>query len=349
MKRIKDLGEIVTPLLAWYDENKRALPWRIDPTPYHVWISEIMLQQTRVSAVIAYYLRFLAQLPNASSLASVSDDRLMKLWQGLGYYRRAKNLKKAAQIIMSDHDGIFPDSPHEIRKLPGIGEYTAGAIASIAYGFPVPAVDGNVLRIASRLLCEERSIDAAKTRQDITDLLQEAMPKDRPGDFNQALMDLGATICLPKGAPLCGTCPISSFCLAHRDGKEPNYPIKAPKKPRRIEYRNVYLILHQNKIALHRRPKKGLLAGLWELPNESAEKSSSLRKWGFTGNIPAKGPSHTHIFSHIEWRMQLFFVEAEGDSLPAKSTWVWAGPEDLRRSYALPSAFQFFIQPFTES
>ncbi len=345
MNRSKEIKKIVSPLLDWYDSCARTLPWRSDPTPYHVWISEIMLQQTRVSAAIEYYLRFIKELPDPLSLSRVDDDHLMKLWQGLGYYSRAGNLKKAACLIAEEYEGNFPDTFDEIRKLPGIGDYTAGAISSIAFGLPVPAVDGNVLRVMSRLLLDQRPIDEAEIKKDIRDWIAEAIPSGRPGDFNQALMDLGATVCLPNGAPLCARCPLSEYCLARKAGKETELPKKAPKKPRRIEERLVYLIHYENKTALRRRPKKGLLAGLWELPNEPDSAPDPLKEWGFSVLSKKALSRHTHIFSHVEWRMQGIEITVGDDALPRKGEWVWAEKKTLDELYALPSAFSAF-RPF---
>ena len=228
------------PLLQWYRENARVLPWRSDPTPYHVWISEIMLQQTRVAAVLDYYRRFLAELPTVADLAAVEEDRLMKLWQGLGYYNRARNLQKAARQIMEDHGGVFPDTYEAIHALSGIGDYTAGAISSIAFGIPEPAVDGNVLRVVARITGDDGDIMKPDTKARMGAALKRVMPVDAPGDFNQALMELGATVCLPNGAPLCDQCPAKEFCVARLTERTGELPVKAAKKARRVEERTVW-------------------------------------------------------------------------------------------------------------
>ncbi len=331
---MNELARLPAPLLAWYRQNARTLPWRSDPTPYHVWLSEIMLQQTRVAAALEFYRRFLEALPTVAHLAQCPEDRLMKLWQGLGYYSRARNLQKAARLIMTEHGGIFPRSLEDIRALPGVGEYTAGAIASIAFQQPVPAVDGNVLRVLSRLEDDHRDVASPACRREAAAALQKVLPRDAPGDFNQALMELGALVCLPNGAPLCAACPAGDFCAGRLAGTAQDLPVKAPKKPRRVEERTVYLVVWQGCVALRRRPKKGLLAGLWEYPNEPAP-------W----DCPVAGPVRPaggakHVFSHIEWRMAGYRVDAAGPGLP--EGWVWASPAQLAEKYPLPSAFAGF-------
>lgn len=325
---------LVIPLLSWYNEEKRDLPWRRDPTPYHVWLSEIMLQQTRVAAVLDYYRRFLDALPTVAALAACGEDALMKLWQGLGYYSRARNLQRAAKIITSDYGGVFPNDYAAIRALPGVGDYTAGAISSIAFGLPHAAVDGNVLRVAARLTADSRDIAAPETKRSVTAALEEILPRSVPGDFNQALMELGATVCLPNGVPLCQKCPVREFCQAYRRDLTASIPVKAPKKARKAEERDVYLIFFDRRVALRQRPGRGLLAGLWEYPNElspSAPPVSGKSDFALTAK---------HIFTHIEWHMTAYTVEAETDALP--EDWVWADRRDLAEKYSVPSAFQAF-------
>lgn len=325
---------LVIPLLSWYNEEKRDLPWRREPTAYHVWLSEIMLQQTRVAAVMDYYRRFLDALPTIVDLAECSEDALMKLWQGLGYYSRARNLQKAARVIMADYGGSFPSDYAAIRALPGVGDYTAGAISSIAFGLPHAAVDGNVLRVVSRLTADDRDIAEPETKRSVAAALEDILPLHAPGDFNQALMELGATVCLPNGAPLCDRCPVRDFCEAHRRGLTALLPAKAPKKPRRVEERDVYLIFWKGKAALRQRPAKGLLAGLWEYPNELSPSVAP---------VPGKAEfalTAKHIFTHIEWHMTAYTVEAETDALP--QGWVWADQRELAEKYSVPSAFQPF-------
>ena len=323
-------------LLLWYREHARVLPWRSDPTAYHVWVSEIMLQQTRVAAVLDYYKRFLQATPTVTDLAQLPEDQLMKLWQGLGYYSRARNLQKAARQIMNDFCGVFPNSYDAIHSLPGIGDYTAGAISSIAFGLPVPAVDGNVLRVMTRLLADDGDITTPAVKKRITNILADFIPLDAPGDFNQAMMELGATICLPNGAPLCEQCPIREFCQAQQQGRAQEFPVKAPKKPRRMEQRTLFLLFHENRVALRRRPKKGLLAGLWEYPNELTDQLPM--EWNLFPTSLTPCATGKHIFSHIEWHMAALSGELSSPELP--DGWVWADRQELRDVYAIPNAFR---------
>ena len=325
---------LVISLLTWYNEAKRDLPWRREPTPYHVWLSEIMLQQTRVAAVVDYYRRFLDHFPTVADLAAAEEDALMKCWQGLGYYSRARNLQKASKVIVADYGGVFPGEYDAIRALPGVGDYTAGAISSIAFGLPRAAVDGNVLRVVTRLTADTRDITQAAAKQAITAALEDIIPVKAPGDFNQALMELGATVCLPNGAPLCDRCPVRDLCEARRRELTATIPVKAPKKPRKIEEREVYLIFYQGKVALRRRPNKGLLAGLWEYPHAPAPYPCPVAG---KADFAATGK---HIFTHIEWHMTAYTVAADSGALP--EGWLWASAGDLAEKYPVPSAFQAF-------
>ena len=329
------LEELPVPLLEWFRDNARSLPWRDEPTPYHVWVSEIMLQPTRVAAVLDYYRRFLDALPDVESLAAVEEDRLMKLWQGLGYYSRARNLRRAAGQIMEKHGGIFPRRYEDVRALAGVGDYTAGAICSIAFGQPVAAVDGNVLRVASRLTADPADVSLPQTRRAVAAALEGVMPRGAAGAFNQALMELGALVCLPNGAPLCDRCPAAAFCAARAQGRTAQFPVKPAKKPRRIEERTVFLIVRGGKVALRRRESRGLLAGLWEYPNGLAPAPCPVEAAALE-----RGGTGRHIFTHVEWRMTAQLVYAAGDELPPG--WVWAGRGELEHTYALPSAFACF-------
>ena len=337
------LGQLPIPLLVWYRENARALPWRADPTPYHVWVSEIMLQQTRVAAVLDYYRRFLEAAPDEAALAGLSRQRLMKLWQGLGYYSRAANLQKAAQQIMDRHGGVFPNTYKDIRALAGVGDYTAGAVASIAFGMPVPAVDGNVLRVTARITGDGGDISSPGMKRRVTRALAEVIPVEAPGEFNQALMELGATVCLPNGAPLCGRCPAAGLCRAFQEGRTGELPVKAARKARRVEERTVYLLFWGDRVALRRRPDRGLLAGLWEYPNEPAPGKDWLKEWGLSAPDLKRAGTGRHIFTHIEWRMTALAGELESPDLP--EGWVWAGRRELRDVYALPNAFRSLEGP----
>ncbi len=327
----RQLEQLPIPLLEWYSEHKRDLPWRRDPTPYHVWVSEIMLQQTRVQAVLGYYARFLETCPTVADLAALPEEQLLKLWQGLGYYNRARSLQKAAKLIMEQHGGVFPSDYDAIRALPGVGDYTAGAISSIAFGNPAPAVDGNVLRVVSRITGDGTDITTTAMKRRVTDALRQIIPLKAPGDFTQAMMELGATVCLPNGAPLCAQCPAASFCEAHRTDRTAQLPVKKAPKERRVEQRDVFLCCHGGKVALRRRPAKGLLAGLWEFPNELSPTPCPLE-----GKLHRAGTGK-HIFSHVEWHMTVYTLHTEHGSLP--EGWVWANRRELEHVYAIPNAF----------
>ena len=262
------LKELARPLLAWYDENRRILPWREEVSPYRTWVSEIMLQQTRVAAVLPYFQRFMERYPTAEALAAGDEQELLKLWEGLGYYSRARNLQKAARVIAQEYGGQFPTDHKALMALPGIGDYTAGAILSIAFGVPAPAVDGNVLRILSRVTGSNLDILDAKNKKTYRTWAEAALPADRPGAFNQALMDLGSAICLPGPSPRCGDCPLAHLCAARQEGKQALLPVRAPQKAKRPEELTVFLLRRPDgAVALRRRPPTGLLAGLWEYPN----------------------------------------------------------------------------------
>ena len=330
------LEQLPIPLLEWFRDSARRLPWRDEPTAYHVWLSEIMLQQTRVAAVLDYYKRFLIEAPDVLALAALPEERLMKLWQGLGYYSRARNLQKAAKIIVAEYGGQFPADYAAIRALPGVGDYTAGAVCSIAFGQAVPAVDGNVLRVYARICGDGGDISTLEMKKKVARALEGVIPVNAAGAFNQALMELGATVCLPNGVPLCARCPAKGFCKALIQGRIGELPVKAPKKPRRVEERTVWLIFRGDRLALRRRAERGLLAGLWEFPNELG--SGPLPEaWGIEALDPEYAGQAKHIFTHIEWHMALQAVEAASDALP--EGWVWADREELERRYAVPGAF----------
>ena len=342
------MKKMVAPLLAWYQENKRSLPWRDDPSPYHVWVSEIMLQQTRVEAVKGYYARFLRELPDIRALATVSEEKLLKLWEGLGYYNRARNLQKAAQKICTEYRGEMPSSYEEILKLPGIGAYTAGAIASIAFGQCVAAVDGNVLRVFARYLADPADISDEGLKKQRKTEIEEILPEKQPGVFNQAVMDLGAMICLPNGTPKCDVCPLAKQCLARKEGCVAELPVKAPKAKRRVEEKTVFVIRYQDRVMIRRRPAKGLLAGLYELPaapghlNQKAALAYG-EELGFQPLHIETLPDSKHIFSHLEWRMKGYLVRA--DELAKKGSWQkdpdcrMETPESIDADYPIPSAF----------
>lgn len=336
---MENSDKIVMPLLAWYEANKRKLPWRETKDPYAVWVSEIMLQQTRVEAVKPYYARFMQTLPTVQALAEADEELLLKLWEGLGYYSRVRNMQKAAKQIMEEYQGIFPENHADILKLKGIGPYTAGAVASIAFGLPTPAVDGNVLRVMSRITADASDISLQATKKDWENRLREIMPVEKAGEWNQALMELGATVCLPNGQPKCEVCPVRKYCEAYRRGSVQLYPVKAEKKARMIEMRNVFFCVDGEKIAVRKRAPKGLLSGLWELPNENREIAvpAALQEIGIMQADISPMKSRKHIFTHIEWQMEGYYVQV---SEREESDLIWITKEEVEESFALPSAFR---------
>ena len=350
---LEPLFSILKPLLLWYDRNRRILPWREEPTPYRVWVSEIMLQQTRVEAVKPYFERFMKALPDIAALADAPEEELLKLWEGLGYYNRVRNLKQAAQQIQKIYDGRMPDTCEELLKLKGIGSYTAGAVASIAFGRVAPAVDGNVLRVVARLRMDNRLITDQKVKTSVEQDLAKVMPVDRPGDFNQAMMELGACVCLPNGEPLCAECPLSGLCLAHKCGVEREYPKKAEKKPRRIEERTLLIIRDENKVVIRKRPEKGLLAGMYELPSLSGHRTAEeiaayLAKSGIKTLRIQPLEDAKHIFSHREWHMKAYMVRVDelehGQPGEEIRDWLYIEPEETRERYPIPSAFEAYTK-----
>ena len=339
------LSPTVLPLLKWYQAGHRDLPWRQNPTPYQVWISEIMLQQTRVQAVIPYYHRFLSLFPDVAALAQAPEEQLLKAWEGLGYYSRARNLQRAARIICDRFDGGCPTGYDDWLALPGVGPYTAGAVCSIALGLPVPAVDGNVLRVFSRLLALEEDIAAPAVKKELTALAAALIPPDAPGEYNQALMELGATVCLPNGTPLCQSCPISGCCRAFQEQNQMLFPLKSPKKPRKILKMTVFLVENQGRWALNQRPEKGLLAGLWEFPNtaeplDREQAAAYLNRWVRPAGEPVPLSPAAHVFTHLEWHMTAWKISA--DQVLPDCPFIWAKPEEIQKIYPIPSAFSAF-------
>ena len=353
---LDSLDLIARPLLVWYDAGRRILPWREEPTPYHVWLSEIMLQQTRVEAVKPYYDRFLQYLPDIESLAAVEEEQLLKLWEGLGYYNRARNLKKSAMQIVAEYGGEMPGEYEQLIRLAGIGSYTAGAIASIAFHKAVPAVDGNVLRILSRLRLDDRDILDARVKKSIEEELKSVIPQDRPGDFNQALMELGAMVCIPNGNPKCEVCPWQELCQARIQDRIAEFPRKTPKKARKIEKKTVLVIMDEHYVALHKREDRGLLAGMYEFPmldgHLSEEKVLSfLRQAGMSPLRIQKLEPSKHIFTHKEWHMvgyqvrvdELMKADLAGagrEQEEERSTdYIFIDPAETKSRYPIPSAF----------
>lgn len=340
------IKQLVQPLLEWYPHHARVLPWREDPAPYRVWVSEIMLQQTRVEAVKPYFERFIQALPDIASLAACPEERLLKLWEGLGYYNRVRNMQAAANTVMQEYDGRLPADYEELQRLKGIGHYTAGAIASIAYGIPVPAVDGNVLRILMRVSEDDADIMKQSVKTETERLLQPVIPKEHAGMFTQAMMELGATICVPNGEPKCTECPWQPFCLACRHGSYGHLPHKGKARPRKIEEKTVLLIRDGEKVLLHRRPRRGLLAGMYEFPNLEGHltREEVTRYVESMELLPLKVEpleDARHIFSHIEWQMTGYMIRvAQLDDLDGqKEGYVFAEAEVSEEKYAIPSAF----------
>ena len=337
-----ELASLPALLLPWYRENKRELPWRTDREPYHIWVSEIMLQQTRVEAVKGYYARFLAALPTLEALAACDDDSLHKLWEGLGYYSRVRNLKKCAQVIMAQNGGEFPRKYEQVLALPGIGEYTAGAICSIAFGEPTPAVDGNVLRVLSRLRNDPSPIDSPETKRNVRELLRAIYPEEA-GDFTQALMELGATVCGPNRKPDCENCPCTAVCQGFRAGAAEMLPVKAPKKEKRQEDRTVFIFCCDGRYAIEKRPDRGLLAGLWQFPNvdrhlNTAEALTAAEAMGLRPRDIRKELFRKHIFTHIVWNMKGIYLEVAD----CAGGFRWLTEEEINTTAALPTAFRQF-------
>ena len=339
------MAGVAQALLPWFEQNRRVLPFRQDPTPYHIWVSEIMLQQTRMTAAVPYYQRFVAALPDPAALAACDPDRLRKLWQGLGYYSRAANLQKAARVVCERYGGRLPADYNALRALPGIGDYTAGAIASIGFGLAAPAVDGNVLRVFARLDDDAADVTAPETRRRITARVMEEQPADRPGDFNQALMELGALVCLPNGAPLCGQCPLAALCKGRAAGHAAQLPVKPAKKPKPVLPLTAVVVRGPKGVLLQKRPARGLLANLWQpllydgtlAPAQVAETLAAL-------GLPARRltplGAAKHVFTHKVWQMQGWLAETDADALPDRCAWATA--EQLKTAYPVPSAFAAF-------
>ena len=377
-----DLEQLVSPLLQWFLNHARVLPWREEPTPYRVWVSEIMLQQTRVEAVKPYFERFTTALPDADALSACPEDELLKLWEGLGYYNRVRNMQKAAVEVVENYGGQLPADYEKLLKLKGIGHYTAGAVASIAYGIPVPAVDGNVLRVLTRVSADDTDIMKQSFRNQMETLLEKLMhgTSDRneknvfswmedaddlrmqvyhqnlAGAFNQALMELGATVCVPNGAPLCEECPWKDLCEAKKQGLIGQIPVKSKAKPRKIEEKTVLILRDDDKVAIRKRPQKGLLAGLYELPNVEGsmgqeEVVSLVKQMGYAPiRIQPLGEAK-HIFSHIEWHMTGYVIRVEEPEMrqqvqsgSQKDDLLFVNAEDAKEKYAIPSAFAAYAK-----
>lgn len=344
------MRNISKKLLEYYDKHKRDLAWRGEVPAYYTWISEIMLQQTRVEAVKPYFARFIEELPTIEALANCEEEKLMKLWQGLGYYSRARNLKKAACQIMENYGGELPAEKKELLQLAGIGPYTAGAISSIAYGRKETAVDGNVIRVISRLFAIDGNVLEGKGRQKIEEIAYQELPEERAGDFNQALMDLGATICIPNGVPLCHLCPLQLECQAYRNKEVEKYPEKKKKKERKLERQTILLVSDGRNFALEKRKDKGLLAGLWQFPMLEGRLSlqevrNYLKEKGISYSAVEEYEPAIHIFSHVEWHMVSYKVEVERWEIQERNeeNWLWLSREEILTQYSVPSAFKVYL------
>ena len=359
-----DLKQLAEPLKEWYLKNARELPWRSNPLPYYVWVSEIMLQQTRVEAVKRYFHRFVKALPDVKALAECPEDQYLKLWEGLGYYSRVRNLHAAAVQIMEQYQGIMPNDFGELLKLKGIGRYTAGAIASLAYNQPVPAVDGNVYRILTRVSNDHTDITKQSFQKEVESrlkkLMEEICPETvTPRILNQALMELGALVCVPNGEPRCEECPWGDFCLARKEKTIPLLPVKKRGKQRRIEERTVFLIQDGDRVAIRKRPAKGLLAGLYEFPNcqghfSEKETLDFVRDMGFSPLRIKQLPDSVHIFSHVEWHMIAYYLFVEEEAFAteeqkkraAEERLLFVDAKEQQEKYAVPSAFSAYNQCF---
>lgn len=339
------MNEWIERLLNWYRDNKRELPWRADRNPYHVWVSEIMLQQTRVDTVIPYYRRFLEALPDIHALAQAPEEQLLKLWEGLGYYSRVRNMQKAARQIESEFNGQFPSDREALLSLAGIGPYVSGAVGSIAFNLPYPAVDGNVLRVWARLTADPSDIALPATRKKAELQVGEWMPAGRCGEFTQAMMELGACVCMPNGEPHCENCPVQEFCLANRTGQTRVLPIKSSAKARKIEDRTILIIQCGTRYALRRRPTKGLLAGLWEFPSLEGQWTTDQIKDRFRAELtepPEPLGSAKHIFSHIEWHMIGFHLYVyDPTTIPDVQ---WFTVPEIREQLSVPTAFSAYYE-----
>lgn len=361
--RAATLAAMIPALLDCYDRTRRHLPWREEPTPYRVWISEIMLQQTRVEAVKPYFARFIEALPDVYALAACPPDTLHKLWEGLGYYSRVRNLQRAAELIVRDYGGVLPSDPRVLMTLPGIGSYTAGAIAAFAYGVPAPAVDGNVLRVLARFFGDERNVLDPHVKRDFEAVVAAALPDARAGDVGQALIELGALVCLPA-SPTCSGCPLRGTCRARQDGTLDRIPCRAKAKTRRVETRTVLLLALGDMYLIHRRPDTGLLASLYEFPSLEGDPDESairaaLSARGLSVSSVTPLVDHVHVFTHLEWHMRGFRAELVAPAIPAEvpfclsteapptpskaGDYLLLTPQRIRAAYPLPSAFAPFL------
>lgn len=335
------LEEIGAKILAWYKANRRDLPWRKTKDPYKIWISEIMLQQTRVDTVMGYYHRFLERFPDIAALARAEEDEVLTVWQGLGYYSRARNLHRAAGLMVSQYGGRFPDTYEEVRKLPGVGDYTAAAVLSIAFERPHAAVDGNVLRVVSRLEELEEDITRAVTKRKVSAIVTRMIPKQDAGDFTQAMMEHGALVCIPV-QPLCAECPVQCFCAAYASGRQNELPVKKKAGTVKEFHMQVAVVREQGRILLEHRREETLLAGMWGLPLVEAGSRSSeelfYEKYGLKLSHRRNLGSATHVFTHQIWKMEAVFYKLQEES--SFSPVLYWAEESKLENYAIPTAFK---------
>lgn len=348
--RKPDLKKYTNTLIAWYHQQKRDLPWRQSNNPYHIWISEIMLQQTRIEAVKKYYLRFIKEIPNIETLATIEEDKLLKLWEGLGYYSRARNLQKAAKEIMKTANGKFPTTYIEILKLPGIGTYTASAISSICFNEPQVTIDGNVLRVYTRFYNDYSPIDQPITKTRIQKSLLKIVPKES-GSFNQALMEIGETICLPNGKPLCSNCPLKQDCLANQKNTIQELPNKSIKQDKKEEKYTVLIYQYQNQLAIYKRTTETLLNNLWAFPTISTHLSlPKLKKYLKENKIIyqeiTRGINHTHIFTHKKWLMKSYIIKLTTKENLENLSFIPINT--IKSEYAIPTAYKSFLNQISK-
>lgn len=340
---------ITASLLAWYDRCARTLPWRGIHDAYRTWVSEAMLQQTRVETVLSYYERFLSRFPDLASLAAASEAEVLKEWEGLGYYSRARNLWRGAKQVMEEYGGSLPADPDSLQKISGIGPYTAGAIASIAFDVPVPAVDGNVIRVISRLYGISDNAQDPPVRRRIEELAAALVPPERPGDHNQAVMDLGATVCVP-GTPDCTRCPLTAYCAAYREGNAADLPVLPKAKPQRIIPYALLLLRSDGRVLIGQRSER-LLQGLWCFPMIEGEFTEEelapqiRKKLGLSCAKLRRAGSARHVFTHRIWEMTVYTADA-GASAPAPKGYEFVSPDDLDR-LAMPAAMNGAVAVLT--
>lgn len=344
----KQIHQFQSDLIKWFEANQRDLPWRKDQDPYKVWVSEIMLQQTRVDTVIPYFFRFIEQFPTIQDLANAEEQKVLKAWEGLGYYSRVRNLQAAVREVNEQYGGVVPNNKQEISKLKGVGPYTAGAILSIAYGVPEPAVDGNVMRVISRIVASYEDISKQKTRKIIEEIVAELISKDNPSAFNQGIMELGALICTPT-SPTCNICPVQKHCRAFKLNVQQELPIKAKKaKPKRKKMAAAIIVNEKGQALIHRRPSSGLLANLWEFPNVEVYDKNEMKEqliqflndeFQLDGNVETEIFSVEHVFSHIIWDISVFKVKLLTELNVSSTDTKWVTVEDMQ-AYPFPVSHQ---------